>query len=252
MSLQKTEAIVLKSLKQGETSKILTLYTRRSGKLSVIAKGARSAKSRFGGSLEPCNYISIVYYQKENRDLQFLSQAEILSAFSGIKRDLEKTTVAVAVCELINRFEVDTEPNPRLFQLALQVLKAIDGSEIPTLNLFRAFQIRLISLSGFFANVETCLNCGDRTQQSATFSIDRGGFYCPNCRSNEAGGIRLSAESLSALRMLQKVPLPQLNVTLSAAGEQQTDAFLEAYFRYHVEGFPELKALKFLKQIRER
>lgn len=251
MSLQKTEAIVLKSLKQGETSKILTLYTRRSGKMSVIAKGARGAKSRFGGSLEPCNYISIVYYQKESRDLQFLSQAEIVAAFPGIKRDLEKTTVASAVCEVINRFEVDTEANPRLFRLALYVLKAIDQTQAPALNIFRAFQIRLISLSGFSANFVACQNCGTHTDGSAVFSISGGGFYCRNCRSGETGGIMLSAESLSALRMFQKAQLSQLTVTLSPASEQQIDAFLEAYFRYHVEGFPELKSIKFLKRIRE-
>ena len=91
MPLCKTEVIVLKSINYGETSKILTLYSRTSGKISVIAKGARNIKSRFGGTLEPINYLAIVFYEKESRNIQYLSQVDIIEYFPQIKKDLEKT-----------------------------------------------------------------------------------------------------------------------------------------------------------------
>ena len=59
-----TDAIVLRSMKYGETSKIVTLYSKKFGKIKVIAKGARSAKSKFGASLEPMMHSSVIFYKK--------------------------------------------------------------------------------------------------------------------------------------------------------------------------------------------
>ena len=76
--IESTDAIVLRAIKYGDTSKIVTLYTRRFGKVAVIAKGARSAKSKFGSALEPMSLIQAVFYRKENREVQLLSQADLL------------------------------------------------------------------------------------------------------------------------------------------------------------------------------
>ena len=94
MSLQKSEAIILKTQRLGETSKILTLYSRKFGKMKVVAKGSRGLKSRFFGTLEPLNHIAIVYYFKETRELQLLSQADIIHAFVNLKDNLEKYSLA--------------------------------------------------------------------------------------------------------------------------------------------------------------
>ncbi|HNY91144.1 MAG TPA: DNA repair protein RecO, partial [bacterium] len=90
MPLSKTEAIVLHTRKQGETSKILSLYTLHYGRLSVMAKGARSLKSRYSGVLEPLTHIQIVFYRYEARDLHYLSQAEIVTPFASIHGQLGK------------------------------------------------------------------------------------------------------------------------------------------------------------------
>ena len=58
----KTEAIVLRGRKQGDTSKLATLYTRDFGKIDVIAKGAREQKSKFGGALEMFARSTVVLY----------------------------------------------------------------------------------------------------------------------------------------------------------------------------------------------
>ncbi|MCU0646328.1 MAG: recombination protein O N-terminal domain-containing protein [bacterium] len=50
MPLQKTEAVVLKTQRSGETSKIVTLYSPKFGKIKAVAKGSRGLKSRFFGS----------------------------------------------------------------------------------------------------------------------------------------------------------------------------------------------------------
>ncbi|MCP2599227.1 DNA repair protein RecO, partial [Candidatus Aminicenantes bacterium AC-335-B20] len=65
MSLQTSEAIVLRSYNSGEQDKIVVLFTREKGIIKGIAKGARKFVNRFGGSLEPFSHIKIIYYEKE-------------------------------------------------------------------------------------------------------------------------------------------------------------------------------------------
>ena len=97
-----TEAIVLRRRKQGDTSKILTLYTKAFGKLNVIAKGAREVKSKFGASLETFTHATVVFYRKEHRDLHLLSKAETIESNSQISKSLEKIEQAMAIIELVD------------------------------------------------------------------------------------------------------------------------------------------------------
>lgn len=252
MPLQKTQAVVLKSIKQGETSKILTLYTRSFGKLAVIAKGARSTRSRFGGSLEPLNYISIVFYEKENRDLQFLSQADIIEAFPKIKHNLEKTTVAMAACELVNQLEIGVSPNTVLFDLLLKCLGGINLAGGTPKNYLRAFEVQLFELIGFKPNLQTCMRCNQARFEEIIFDLSQGGYYCERCAKTRTAGMLLNRESGHALRVFQQTSFSGLNGVLpSGLARQQVDDFLLSYFRYHVDGFKELKSLKFLKQVFE-
>lgn len=250
MPLQKTEAVILRSIKQGESSKILTLYSRAFGKITAIAKGARNMKSRFGGTLELLNYVSIVFYEKENRELQFLSQAEIIDSFPQIKQDLQKTSLAMAVCELINQLEVGREPNPILFRLLLSTLKSINHACDNPMNIFRAFQIHIFDIMGFRPNFYECMGCGKRMDGAALFDLREGGLVCKKCREEGNATVVLYQEALNTLRRLQKVHLSSINgLLLTSTSEQQTDDFLQAYLHYHVEGLRDLKALKFLKKI---
>ena len=95
-SIVKTEAVVLKSMKYRETSKIITFYTRDFGKVKAIAKGARQPKNKFGSSLEPMSYVLVVLYRKEHRDLQLISQCDLIKTFRHLSEDLDKMAVCMS------------------------------------------------------------------------------------------------------------------------------------------------------------
>ncbi len=253
MPLQKTEAIILKSQKLGETSKILTFYTLAFGKIKTVAKGARSSKSRFGGSLEPLNYVSLVFYEKENRDLQTLSQADIIESFLKTRTNLEKTALAMACCELLDRIEVGVTPSPQLFRLLLQTLRGINQGLGQPANFFRAYQIHLFEIMGIQPNLSRCLKCGLEKQEDVCFDLSHGGFYCYACRQIAAPGLLLSHETLNALRTLQTAPVEKMNGQLeSRSSQQQLDHFLNVYLKYHVEGIRNLNALKVLRNMKNK
>ena len=250
MSLQKTEAIVLRSIKLGETSKILTLYARKFGKIKVVAKGARGLKSRFGGTLEPANYIALVFYEKETRDLQLLSQAEIIETFAKKKQSLEKSALSMAACELIDRLEIGMTPNPHLFKFFLETLRSIHHAPAHPMNVFRAFQIGIFDSLGVKPDFQTCLHCKQPRDGEAVFDIPRGGFYCQVCAHLRPAGMVLSKALMADFRNMQTTPIASLaGVPASPFEQQRADQFLLSYFNYHVEGFRELNSLKFLRKV---
>lgn len=66
MALEKHRAVVVRTMKYGETSKIVTLYSLRAGLIKLIAKGVRKAKSRLGGILEPLNVVEVIFITKHS------------------------------------------------------------------------------------------------------------------------------------------------------------------------------------------
>ncbi|MBK8550925.1 MAG: DNA repair protein RecO [Ignavibacteria bacterium] len=115
MSIVKTEAFVLKSFRYGETSKIVTLFTKDFGKMNAIVKGARNFKSKLCGTLESMNHINAVIYLKDNRDLQLISSAEYKKSYSNIIADFDKLEVAYQIIEIMNKSLIEHYSNKLLF-----------------------------------------------------------------------------------------------------------------------------------------
>ena len=98
MPLYRDEAIVLRTQKLGEADRIVTLLTRRLGKVRVVGKGVRRTKSRFGSRLEPGMHIDVQCY--EGRNLDTVTQVETLDPWGdAIARDYPSYTAATAVLE---------------------------------------------------------------------------------------------------------------------------------------------------------
>ena len=79
MSLYRDEAVVLRVQKLGEADRIVTLLTRRNGRVRAVGKGVRRTMSRFGARLEPFSYVDLQLYT--GRSLDIVTQAETLEAF---------------------------------------------------------------------------------------------------------------------------------------------------------------------------
>ena len=146
-----SEAIVLRARKQGETSKIVTLYTLGYGKVNVIAKGAREMKSKFGGSLEAFAHITAFFYKKEKAEpgLYLLSKAETVHSNSGILKSLAKIEAATQIVELVLRSMHDEEANPPVFELLRSAIAAIaDAPEDAAMALEFWFALQFLEAMG--------------------------------------------------------------------------------------------------------
>ena len=251
MPLCKTEGIVLRTRRQGETSKILVVYTRDYGKISLIAKGSRSIKSRYWGALEPFTHIALVFYRKENRELQYSSQADIIKSFASLRLQLGKIILASTICELVNKIEIGESANPQLFQLILQALSSLDHAESGVRNVVRSFQVKLLSLLGYEPHLAKCAQC-DKTElyENVSFDLDIGSYVCHDCHINTGDKLPVSSSAIEYLRWFQQVPVSESpKARMSAKLGREIDAFLQSYLQYHIEGLTQLKSIRVLEQI---
>ncbi len=237
-----SDAVVLKSMRYRETSKIVTLYTRRYGKTRVVAKGARQPKSKFGGSLEPITHIRAIFYRRENRDLHTLSQTEIRNGFFRTHSSLEKLSIGFAVVDLVNAIFHGEEENEPAFRLLIQTLQLLDGSTENYRNILFAFEVRLISLLGFRPDFKSCAVCGDRLsfdggKSVAIFDFAAGGLLCTRCEERGTRKVKMSGPACRALEVFLNSPLDEVTqLKLNSAAGKEVHEVLGNYLRYHISG----------------
>lgn len=248
MALVSTEGVVLKTHALGDTSRIVSAYTRDHGLRKFVAKGARKAPSRFGYALEPLSRSRFVFYLKPDRDLHLLSKAEVVDAVGSRLSDLSRLAHAQAALELVDRLVWGEEPHPRLYALLVQ---AIEGcvqaplAALPAVTL--AFQLQLASELGYRPRLDQCAIDGQPVSQRRAFSPMRGGLLCDRCAAREGGVVFLSPEALASLALLLSRPVLEAGeyVELPRAGELLR--VIEDFFRMHFQRFQGLRSLAVLR-----
>jgi len=123
MALYRDAGIVLRAQKLGEADRIVTLLTRRHGKVRAVAKGVRRTRSRFGARLEPFMIVDVQLY--EGRSLDTVTQAETIAPYGDpIARDYVAYTAATAMLETADRLTQEREPVVQQFLLLAGGLSA--------------------------------------------------------------------------------------------------------------------------------
>lgn len=249
-----TRAVVLKAMKYGDTSKIVTLYTRDFGKIKVVAKGARNQKSnKFGSSLEPMSVSSIVLYKKEQRDLHLLSKSEVVMQMTRLQDDPERMFAGLATVELVNMVMHDEEGNAPVYDLLEEAVSVINRSSKNGVNVLLAFMVKLFHRFGFGLNIERCMGCSRRPAEHefpyGLIRLSDGAFVCPDCaEATMQGGIRLSGGVVRSLLFLEANPLERsVSLSLNAGMRDELLALLQSYLRYHIEGVRTLRSLALLQ-----
>lgn len=219
MALVATPAVVLSTLRYGETSKIVRLATREHGVQSAIAKGADRPKSRFGASLQPFSGGIAHIIVKESRELQLLTAFDVGHVRIALAADLDRFAAASVLAEVMLRF-APSEPHPPSFDLlqdALRVLEVAPPAAVGTLGLRILWHI--VSVLGFAPSLDACVRDGTPMDPAGPmpFSAQEGGALCRIC----AGGHTtvLPADARADLRALldAAAELPALDARHAAA-----------------------------------
>ncbi len=241
----KTEAVVLSKLNYGDTSKIVTLYSKDFGKISAMIKGGRSPKSKIGMVIDPLNHIQIILYSKETRELQIISSADLISHFPGIKEELEKLKYSQAILELLKNLLPEREANLRLFKGVLRILSLLELSSEQPIILFGRFFLFFLSELGYEVQLDKCAVCGKTNLEKIELSyIYELGILCSNCRKNYAETYTLTSELFNYLNCLKNSK--KIEITDPAVAEKAI-VFMEKYLKFHVSDFKGIQSIQLFK-----
>ncbi len=222
MAIQKTEALVLRRFPIRETSLIAVFFSPTHGKFHGILKGIRKDPRKFASSVDLFTVNEVVFYPSRHSGLHLVSQCSLL------RRALPTTskegfTVASRLMELIDRISPVHQPNPELYALALETLRLVPV--VGPARLIRAFEIKLLNLSGFKPHLRSCLRCGylPGPQEPTWFSHREGGLICSRCQVGLGDAVRVSSGLIRAIRSIERLPI-QNAVEVSLMGKE--DALL--------------------------
>lgn len=201
MALYKTRGVVLRRRDLGEADRIVTLLTERFGKVRVVAKGVRKARSRLAGHLEPLNEAEFMLWRREGRDLAIVSGASLLRHHPVLSAHLAAFAAGVFAAELLDRSLEDDEPQPRLYALLHRLLEALRRPEHAPAALL-AFTVRAAAALGYAAALDRCAACrGPVEAGGAWLSHAQGGLLCGECAgAASASGERLAPGVMRALK----------------------------------------------------
>jgi len=228
MALRHDQGIVLRSFPFGEADRVVVLLSPNQGKIRAVAKGVRKTKSRFGGRLEPFSHVDLVLY--EGRNLDTITQAEVIEAFPRLRQDLDKMMAAGAMVELLDIVSQEEESSHRAFLLLQRSLRALEAGPMHP-DLVTSFLLKASDVIGVAMALDACAGCGT-PEGLHRFAFAGGGVQCDRCRTPGAMVLRdgltgyLAALSIAPIDDLP-APVPLLGV--DALGV--TRRFLE----YHLD-----------------
>lgn len=222
---------MLRVQKLGEADRIISLLTRRHGRIRVVAKGVRKTTSRFGARLEPFSHVDMQLY--EGRSLDVVNQAEsVIQYGKDIMGDYPRYTAASAIVETAERLtDVEREPWLKLFLLTVGALRTIaEGSHQPALTL-DAYLLRSMSMAGWAPALLECAVCA-RPGAHRSFSVQAGGCVCAECRP--AGAASPSASALELMSALLSGDWPHADAATLAV-RREASGLIAAHLQWHLE-----------------
>ena len=194
--LYRDEGVVLRTYKLGEADRIIVLLTAEHGKVRAVAKGVRKTKSKFGARLEPMSHVKLLLYR--GRELDIVSQVESVESLAPMLSSLDSASQGMAAIEAVDQLALEREPNPRLYRMAVGVLRTIGERPAP-MNV-PAFYWKLLAAEGLEPQLDECVRCGEGEPGTplVAFDLDEGGVLCRSCRS----GVAISPAALAIMRDL--------------------------------------------------
>lgn len=228
MAIQKTPALVLKTLPFRTSSLIVTFFTRDFGKVRGLAKGVRLERETRGAMYELFSHLEIVYYEKTRSDLHLVSEAFLMDSYDAFRGRLESIAYASYFVELVDELTEIHDPHPQIFDLldfCFQYLASLPGP-----RLARLFEIKLLNEIGWLPYLEGCLTCHKPVPEKGFFSARQGALLCIDCAKAHPDALPIDREALSVLRFYVQNDLSYaIKMAPNQAAEKELDRLMNRF-----------------------
>ena len=208
MSYLKTKGIVIREVSTGEADKMVTIFTTSKGKISAFAKNAKKSSSRFIAATQFLCYSDFVLFK--HKDMYLINSCEVIEPFYESRNDLVKLTFSAHLTDLVNDVVQENQAATKLLRLFLNsrymLAKTDKSPELITV----AFDIKLLSVSGYTPFTDGCVTCGDPICENGYFSFTECGVMCNNCGAIRKDVVPMSIGTLRAINHIVKSNISNL------------------------------------------
>ena len=233
-----TKAIVLSSLKYGDTSLIVRAFTRSEGLQSYLLKGVLSSRK---GKLkaayfQPLMQLEIVANHKRKGTLESIREARVSYPYQQIHSDILKNSIALFIAEVLSSSTNAGESDEELFEFIEASLQWLDThDQVANFHLF--FLTQLTRYLGFFPDV-TGMN---RTY----FDLQEGEFI-----TSPSLNPLIEGSSLIQFKSLLGTKFDSMH-TIKMTKIERHDLLqkLVVYFELHLHGFKRPRSLAVLNEV---
>ena len=242
MKLINVEGIVISTVPYKENSKIINIFTKENGIIGCIAKGAKGLKSKLRLASEKFAYAEFNISYKE-QGLSTLVEGNVIDYFINIKSDISKISYLSYICELSSKVYKECNDN-EVYNLMLDaIFKIEEGFNEKVIT--NILELKFLNYIGINLNLDECVSCGSK--KVVTISLEKGGYICANCRSNE---ILVDEKVLKLMRLYYYVDISKIsNLDIDNSVVNRINEIISEY--YDLYSGVASKSKNFLKKIEE-
>ena len=235
MSIEKSQAIVLKRQKLRETSVLATLYTKDFGKISGVMKGVRGIQNKSVNFLEPFTLCEVVFYKNKRGGLYTISQCDLLDYFFEIRTNYELIVHALYFIDLLDAVTQAEDSNSELFELIYESLKALKVSKKPA-PVKSIYEVKTLILSGFKPRVDSCISCDSPIGEKAKFSSKYGGLICYKCCAKDSLSHDIFKGTLASMLHIEKSDFDSVwRLDMTSRVRRQLSHILDDFIKFHID-----------------
>ena len=247
MSIDRAQGLILNKRDLRETSLIVDFYTREFGKICGIVKGVRTDPKKFASNFEPFSLNEIIFYRKTHSSYHLISQADKLDNFTRIRQNIERTTTAGFMMEMVSSVMQLEDKNEEIFNLTLASLKELETNYSPE-KIATIFKIKMLSLSGFKPHFDSCVSCLDKIMGQSKFSLSLGGLLCPRCMAKDPSSRSIFRGTIATVLHIEKNSFnSSLSLGMNPQIKKELDLILNAFLNFHLGR--ELKSQKLINKL---
>ena len=234
-----TEGIIFRQTRMVQGRRMILLFTKEYGKISVGSNIGDKGRSKSSLALRPFTYGS--YQIFEGRNYYELDHADAITSYYAIGEDLDRYAAGSFVLELTEKMIPEGLPQPAVFSLLLEFLQELEQRKRKYMTLVLAYELKLLRILGAFPVMDSCVVCG-RKDNLNSFCVEEGGMICDECAgkaaSNGQKALIFHAENdiVNVVDYFVRNPLRNFaGIALSDEVADKLQRTIRAYMEYHFD-----------------
>lgn len=230
-----TDGIILKAVKYSERDVILTVFTRKLGKIVIYAKGLRASKSKLSAGTQIFSYSNFMI--KKSKNMYSLIQVEPKISFFDLSKDIYIFTSATYIAQLTEKAILENQTNNRLFKLLLECMIMYMKEDFEKAAFItRIFEVKFLEYTGYKPILNICVNCGQKPSKDFKFSTSMGGVLCGNCKAMDKYSKKVDFTTIRLMSYILKTDVKEsVKAKVSSIILKELKDINIRYIREHLE-----------------